>query len=560
MPLCFSIESQRPLERGRVRTKYRMEGTMGNRIFRPGLPLLAIGILTFCLASCPTGFDLLGELVTAVKEGTNPKRTLVVESGPYGSVDGAGALSVIEEIPKQIHATPDAGMVFFRWEIVSGESYLSSAQPLTEAANSFTLVGGDAEIRAVFTDPVVPGVPGIPSLDESDDSGISGTDGVTNTTTNLTFRGVWPTGSVKRVELYDGIALLGSVAAAANSLYAIDVSLSGGQHTISARAVNQSEELSGPSTACAITVDTTPPTGTLNAQFYYAYDVNNRNPPDAVGNNPDTNSPKPAGWQEYIESPNPTADVRLTITGSDGAVTYALNEGSGWSEYQCSAYPVILTRTVANRYNPTGMLYKVKLMDVAGNWTGDTAITDAIPISYYFKIQHEFYYVDADGDASGTGEIWWYGYLEYYAADGTTFVDWKQCFDLPWRLGDGTWNGTYPAGMSCDNTYLVRDWTVGVSPYKSVIENVPNALDTYVCYFGTKPGKISLYFQIWETDGEYHSVPQQRGMDDFALEFNSEDLRFAYTGDKKMYEGAVVADPECDSTVTGTVRYYCWNN
>ncbi|MCX7037834.1 MAG: Ig-like domain-containing protein [Spirochaetes bacterium] len=533
---------------------------MGKSTGRSGFALLAIVIFQFFLASCPLGVDLRAELDRAVKEGTNPKRTLVVESGPYGSVEGAGALSVVEEVPRQIKATPDAGMVFFRWEIISGESYLSAAQPLTEAANSFTLVGGDAEVRAVFTDPVVPGVPGIPHLDTTDDSGISGTDGITNKATSLTVRGVWPSGSVKHVELYDESSLLGSVSAPANGEYVIESSLIEGQHTITARAVNQSDDLSGPSTACAITVDTTPPTGTLNAQFYYAYDVNNRNPPDASGNNPDTNSPKPAGWQEYIESPNPTADVRLTITGSDGAVKYALDQGLGWSEYQCSAYPVILTIPVANRYNPTGILYKVKLMDVAGNWTGDTAITDAIPISYYFKIQHEFYYVDADGDASGTGEIWWYGYLEYYAADGTTLVDLKQCFDLPWRLGDGSWNGTYPADMACDNTYLVRDWTVGVSPYKSVIENVPNALDTYVCYFGTKPGKISLYFQIWETDGEYHSVPEDKGKDDFASPFTSEDLRFAYTGDKKMYEGAVVAHPECDSTVTGTVRYYCWNN
>jgi hypothetical protein len=402
-------------------------------------------------------------------------------------------------------------------------------------------------------------VPGIPYLDGSDDSGMSGNDGITNKTTSLTAKGAWPSGSVKRVELYNGGTLLGSVSTEIDAQYVIDFSLAEGQHSITARAVNQSDVLSGPSTACAITVDTTPPAGSLNVQFYYVYDANNRNPPDQTGNPADANNPKPAGWQEYVESPNPTADVRLNIEGSDenGVVKYSLDQGSGFSEYACSAYPETRTCTLTNTYDSVGHTYKVKLMDTAGNWTGDNDITDTIPISFYCKIEHQFYYVDADGDASGTGEIWWYGYLYYYKPDGTTFDSLRLCFDLPSiHAHDGD-------PMSCDNTFMVRDDTVTVesafhhpstNPKIHYAFYVPSALHTYVCYFATKPGKICLYYQVWEDDGV-----DSLGRDDFAEEFHSEDLSSASAWNT-TYNGAVVSHPDCDSTVTGDVRYKIWNN
>ncbi len=532
---------------------------MGKNTGRSRVLLFAIVVLTCFLCSCPLGVDLLAELETAVKEGTNPKRTLVVDSGPYGSVNRTGSLSVIEEIPTEIQATPDPGLVFFRWEIVSGESNLSSTQPLTEADNSFTLVGGDAEIRAVFTDPVMPGVPGIPCLDESDDSGVSGIDGVTNTTASLTVKGAWPDGSVKRVELYEGSTLLGSASTAIESQYVIDVSLAEGQHSIAACAVNLSDVLSEPSTACAITVDTTPPAGSLDVQFYYVYDANNRNPLYQFDNPWDANNPKPAGWQNYVESPNPTADVRLTIAASDanGVVGYSLDQGSGFSETPCGAYPVTRTCTLTNKYDNVGHTYRIKLMDTAGNWTGDNDITDSIRIAYCFKLEHQFYYIDLDGDSSGTGEIWWTSRLEIEIGFNGFHMD-RLCFYLPSiHAHDGD-------PMSCDNTYLVRDDTVTVEsgfhhPSTDTKINysyyVPSAFHTYVFYYDHEhePYSIYLFYQVYEDDGI-----DSEGKDDFALEHVGSDL--ADDTGSTTHNRQVLRDPYSPSGVTGDLRFTTWTN
>jgi hypothetical protein len=176
-----------------------------------------------------------------------------------------------------------------------------------------------------------------------------------------------------------------------------------------------------------------------------------------------------------------------------------------------------------------------------------------MPISCYCKIQHDFYYVDLDGDSGSTGEIWWYGYVIYYKADGTTPDGSRLCFDLPAR------RPTDP--MSCDNTFMVREDLVNIGNLHHTTTSkinyvfiVPSALHTYVCYFRTKPGKIVLYYQVWEDDGV-----DSLGRDDAAAAFTSpEDL--SSPAGETVYNGPILGDSGCDVEVTGDVRYRVWTN
>lgn len=515
-------------------------------------------IVVVLLSACSPGVDLLAGLETAVKEGTNPRRTLIVESGPYGTLDKQGSLTVVEEIPRQIKATPDAGMIFFHWEIESGEGYLSSTKPLDEADNSFTLVGGDAEIRAVFTDPVQPGVPGIPFLDGPDDTGISSIDGISNQT-DLTFKGAWPSGSVKRVELYEGgTTLLGSATTATDGQYMIDVSLVEGQYTVSARAVNQSEELSGPSTGCAITVDTTPPEGTLAAEFYYSRDPYNSfqaEPPEA---DPGIKS---AGWQDYIESPMNTAAVRCTITrGSPDVAQYSLYKDTtviATGNWISGSETFVTTNPVANRYNPTGIPYRVTLMDVAGNFSAENSITDSIKISYYLKVQHQWTYVDLDGDSDSVGEMFWHGAMMYWYTEKENYDGERPCFwmdDQDYPKLDGI-----PINIPCDNTYMRRDVTVeypGGAFKNYVSDYAPQAHHTHVFYFRTRPFRILLGYQMLDCDGD-------NNFDFSELKLSSNLVGIHPPAPETLNEpgNMVLAhDPDCDADVTGTMHCHLWNN
>jgi hypothetical protein len=107
-----------------------------------------------------------------------------------------------------------------------------------------------------------PATPAAPDLSAADDSGGSNTDNITNITSGLTITGSAEIGST--VNVYRAGSTLIGTGVAAVGTYSIDVSLTAGVHSITVTATDLAGNISTSSAALAITVDTTPPSVTLN--------------------------------------------------------------------------------------------------------------------------------------------------------------------------------------------------------------------------------------------------------------------------------------------------------
>ncbi len=107
--------------------------------------------LFIILVSCPSPLeDKLTETIeTEVKEATAEQYNLTVETPENGIVNLSGSITMKEDIPQQILASPYQTHAFMRWEKVSGSGRVVFDSP-ESAETSFKVLGGDAVIKAVF--------------------------------------------------------------------------------------------------------------------------------------------------------------------------------------------------------------------------------------------------------------------------------------------------------------------------------------------------------------------------------------------------------------------------
>jgi RHS repeat-associated protein len=139
--------------------------------------------------------------------------------------------------------------------------------PLAEGPQTFTATatdaaGNESAVSAplvVTIDTTAPSVPSVPDLASASDSGSSRTDNTTNVTTP-TFGGTADAGS--EVELFDGAGSLGTTTAVGgnwNFTVPAGMALSGGSHSITAKAKDSAGNTSAVSAALTLMIDTTPP-------------------------------------------------------------------------------------------------------------------------------------------------------------------------------------------------------------------------------------------------------------------------------------------------------------
>ncbi|MCE9643115.1 MAG: Ig-like domain repeat protein [Candidatus Andersenbacteria bacterium] len=114
---------------------------------------------------------------------------------------------------------------------------------------------------STFTvDNTAPSAPSTPALASADDTGSSNSDAITTQTSGLTFTGTAESSST--VQLYDGVSTTGSSTTATGGNWSIDLSLTAGAHTITAKATDAAGNTSSSSASLTVTVDSTAPTVT----------------------------------------------------------------------------------------------------------------------------------------------------------------------------------------------------------------------------------------------------------------------------------------------------------
>ena len=114
---------------------------------------------------------------------------------------------------------------------------------------------------STFTvDNTAPSAPSTPALASADDTGSSNSDAITSNTSALTFTGTAESSST--VQLYDGVSTTGSSTTATGGNWSIDLSLTAGTHTITAKATDAAGNTSSSSASLTVTVDSTAPTVT----------------------------------------------------------------------------------------------------------------------------------------------------------------------------------------------------------------------------------------------------------------------------------------------------------
>lgn len=113
-------------------------------------------------------------------------------------------------------------------------------------------VGPTSPVLSITIDTAAPAAPSGLDLAASDDDGNSNSDNVTSKGSGLTISGTAEGSST--VELFDGNTRLGSVAAAADGTFSLDISLALGSHQITAKATDAAGNAGTASSALEVTV------------------------------------------------------------------------------------------------------------------------------------------------------------------------------------------------------------------------------------------------------------------------------------------------------------------
>ena len=213
-------------------------------------------------------------------------------------------------------------------------------------------------------DTTPPDAPTVLDLAAADDTGISDTDNITKNTAALTITGTAEAGSTVKLYDTDGTTLLGTGTATGGS-FSIDVTLTEGPHTLTAKATDASGNTSTASTALSVTVDTTAPTSSVTAATVM------------VGENVTTAQSNEAGSTLYLVKSDATVTDRasLEVLVADGSATKATATGADTT----------LSTTGLDAGD-----YQVIAVDVAGNVsaasTGVITLTPSLMPSFFVTV------------------------------------------------------------------------------------------------------------------------------------------------------------------------------
>ncbi|PYT46567.1 MAG: hypothetical protein DMG44_20350, partial [Acidobacteria bacterium] len=242
---------------------------------------------------------------------------------------------------------------------------VSGTVQLSISGNKVHDVAGNGNTASTSTDNTItfdnvpPSAPSTPDMTAATDSGISNTDNITNVTTPV-FTGTAATGTA--VSIFSDGLLVGTGTAANYNSPGITVSaLLDGAHSITARATDAVGNVSVPSGALSITIDTIAPTPPPSAPALLPSTVGN--PEDGV-----TTSTTPSFYGTSTD-----ATAGFVAIYSDG-----VQVGSGSvSNYQNSGLGVSVTAPLA--LGPHTIT--AKAMDTAGNVSGSSAPSSITLIS-----------------------------------------------------------------------------------------------------------------------------------------------------------------------------------
>lgn len=148
---------------------------------------------------------------------------------------------------------------------VAGGVYSITSSTLAAGAHTITATASDlagnstpaAMTLSITVDTSAPATPGTPDLDNADDTGSSNTDNVTNAVTFQTFSGT--TEANAAVEIFDGVASLGTTTASGAGAWTIDLNLASGTYSINIVVKDLAGNTSAASPNLVFVVDNTAP-------------------------------------------------------------------------------------------------------------------------------------------------------------------------------------------------------------------------------------------------------------------------------------------------------------
>jgi large repetitive protein len=159
-----------------------------------------------------------------------------------------------------------AGIQFYLDQLAHGVTRAQIAVNFSLSPENVARVGNKEYGAFVFivvqpvedADTTPPAAPLNLDLSATDDTGSSTVDNITKNTSALSISGLAESGSTVRIYDTDGTTVLGT-GVSSNGAFSIDISLSAGTHTITAKATDTSNNTSAASLGLSVTVDTTVP-------------------------------------------------------------------------------------------------------------------------------------------------------------------------------------------------------------------------------------------------------------------------------------------------------------
>src|SRR3569623_3320396 len=239
------------------------------------------------------------QTITASLSGA-PGGTHVV----YGSLDDCATWT---DITSKVAGTT------LTWIGVTLTSSNTLKLKVTDAAGN----DGTVASQAFVLDTTAPAAPSTPDMTAGTDAGTSSTDNLTNNTTP-TFTGSAEIGSSVTLYDTDGTTVLGTGTAGGGNWSITSSALSGGSHTVTAKATDTAGNTSSASSGLSLTVDATAPTvssvivpadGSYNAGITLSFTVNTC---EAV----------------TVDTSGGTPRLALDIGGSSVYASYASGAGS----------------------------------------------------------------------------------------------------------------------------------------------------------------------------------------------------------------------------------------
>lgn len=202
---------------------------------------------------------------------------------------------------------------------------------------------GTANGGTYTIDRTPPAAPSTPDLTAASDSGASSTDDLTNVTTP-TFTGTAEVGST--VTIYDGSTPVGTGTATSGTYTITTSALSDGSHSITAKAVDAAGNVSSPSSALTVTIDTIAPAAPTNV----AYNDGNNGQGDKVTGTAEANS-------------------AVTVTQTAGP-----HVGATWSTTSTSGTFTVSVDNISQSKATVSVSYSVVATDAAGNVSAATTL------------------------------------------------------------------------------------------------------------------------------------------------------------------------------------------